>query len=159
MAASDQSRPPVAAANAIGMPKLKATPSTACGIETKRLAYGYASVMASAANDSRIVGGLVVSTRPNASSASMAPNVSAALTDSAPLVTGRCAVRLTCLSNSRSATSLMQQPALRIRIVPSVNTASRCQPGKPSQAIHSAASVGHSSSSQPAGRFQRIRSR
>ena len=48
---------------------------------------------------------------------------------------------------------------LRIRIVPPTNTASRCQPGKPSAAIHNALRVGHSSSSQPAGRFQRIRSR
>ena len=85
--------------------------------------------------------------------------VSACLTDSAPLVTGRCAVRLTWRSNSRSATSLTQQPALRMSTVPSVNTMTRCQPGKPPAAIHSAASVGHSSSSQPAGRFQRIRSR
>jgi len=50
----------------------------------------------------------------------------------------------------------MQQPALRIKNVPSVNTASKCQPGKPLAATHSADSVGHSSSSQPAGRFQRI---
>jgi hypothetical protein len=102
---------------------------------------------------------LVVSTSPKAASASTAPSASASRTETAPLVTGRCAVRLTWRSNSRSATSLMQQPALRIRMVPSVNTASRCQPGKPSAAIHSADSVGHSSSSQPAGRFQRIRSR
>ena len=39
----------------------------------------------------------------------------------------------------------------------SVNTASRCQPGKPCAAIHSADSVGHRSSSQPAGRFHRTR--
>ena len=34
------SGPPLTTANAIGMPKLKATPSTACGMETCRLAYG-----------------------------------------------------------------------------------------------------------------------
>ena len=35
---STLSGPPWTAANAIGMPKLKATPSTACGMDTKRLA-------------------------------------------------------------------------------------------------------------------------
>jgi len=34
------SRPPSAAEKAIGMPKEKATPSTACGIETQRLVNG-----------------------------------------------------------------------------------------------------------------------
>src|ERR1700743_683174 len=87
-------------------------------------------VTARAANDIRIVGGFVVSTRQNARNASTAPKASAAFAEIAPLVTGRCAVRLTCLSNSRSATSLMQQPALRIRIVPSVNTARRWPAGK-----------------------------
>ena len=111
---------------------------------------------ASAAKLSRMVGGLVVSTRPKAARASAAPSVSAAFTDTAPVVTGRCAVRLTWRSKSRSATSLMQQPAERISTVPAVKTASRCQPGQPSAAIHSAASVGHNSSSQPAGRSQRM---
>ena len=115
--------------------------------------------MASAANDQAMAAALVVSTSANATSASTAPSTSASATEIAPRVTGRCAVRLTCRSNSRSATSLTQQPALRIRMVPSVKTASRCQPGKPWAAIHNALSVGHSSSSQPAGRFQRIRSR
>jgi len=76
-----------------------------------------------------------------------------------PLVTGRCAVRRTCRSNSRSATSLLQQPALRIKMVPSTNTASKCQPGQPPAASHSADRLGQSSSNQPAGRFQRIRSK
>ncbi|MCE3272691.1 MAG: hypothetical protein K0S57_3088 [Ramlibacter sp.] len=115
--------------------------------------------IASAANDHAMAAALVVSTSKNASNASTAPSTSASRTDTAPVVTGRCDVRLTCLSNSRSATSLMQHPALRIRMVPSVKTASRCQPGKPPAAIHSAASDGHSSSSQPAGRSQRTRSR
>jgi hypothetical protein len=108
---------------------------------------------------SRMVGGLVLSTSRKARKASSAPNCKAWRTLSAPLVTGRPAVRLTWRSNSRSATSLMQQPAERISTVPAVNTASRCQPGKPSAASHSAVSVGHSSSSQPAGRSQRIRFR
>ena len=102
---------------------------------------------------------LVVSTSAKASNASTAPSTSASFTDTAPVVTGRAAVRLTWRSKSRSATSLMQQPALRIRIVPSVNTLKRCQPGKPPDATHKALKVGHSSSSQPAGRFQRMRSR
>src|SRR5436305_2097181 len=100
------------AANAIGMPKLKAMPSTACGIDTKRLANGYASEIASATNDHATAAALVVSTSAKASNASTAPSTSASFTDTAPLVTGRCAVRFTCLSNSRSATSLTQQPAL-----------------------------------------------
>ena len=62
-----------------------------------------------------------------------------------PVTTGAVSVRFTCLSKSRSATSLTAQPALRIRKVPSTNTASRCQPGKPPAAIHNADSVGHSS--------------
>ena len=37
-----------------------------------------------------------------------------------------------------------------------VNTVNKCQPGKPPAATHKAESVGHSSSSQPAGRSQRI---
>ena len=106
-----------------------------------------------------MVAALVVSTRPKATSASTAPTASASFTLMSPLVTGRCAVRLTWRSNSRSATSLMQQPAERIRMVPRVNTITRCQPGKPSAASHSALSDGHSSSSQPAGRLKRIRSR
>ena len=93
----------------------------------------------------------MVSTSANATSASAAPSVSASRTLTRPLVTGRCAVRLTWRSKSRSATSFTQQPALRITMVPATNTTSRCQPGKPSAAIHSADSVGHSSSSQPAG--------
>jgi len=35
---SSSAGPPFTAAKAIGMPKLKATPSTACGIDTWRLA-------------------------------------------------------------------------------------------------------------------------
>ena len=53
----------------------------------------------------------------------------------------------------------MQHPALRIKNVPSVNTITKCQPGKPCDANHSADSVGHSSNNQPAGRFQRINCR
>src|ERR1035437_1053234 len=117
------------------------------------------SVIASGPNDQAMVVTLAVSTSINASSASSAPSASASWTDNAPVVTGRAAVRLTWRSNSRSATSLKQQPALRIRIVPSVNTATKCQPGKPPAAIHSALKVGQSSSSHPAGRFQRLRSK
>ena len=111
---------------------------------------------ASAANDQNTAARWVVSTKAKAASASAAPNSSASLTDTAPRVTGRPAVRLTWRSKSRSATSLTQQPALRIRMVPKVNTVNKCQPGKPPAAIHKADSVGHSSSSQPAGRSQRI---
>ena len=44
-------------------------------------------------------------------------------------LTGRPAVRLTWRSNSRSATSFTQQPALRMITVPATNTIRRCQPG------------------------------
>ncbi len=115
--------------------------------------------MASAGNDQAMAAGVVVSTRPKAASASTAPTARASRTPTSPVVTGRLAVRLTWRSNSRSATSLTQQPAERMRMVPATNTASRCQPGKPPAASHSALSVGHSSTSQPAGRLQRIRSR
>ena len=128
-------------------------------MDTTRLANGYATATASAAKDMAMVSVLVLSTSPKASSASTAPTANASRTDSLPLVTGRCAVRRTWRSKSRSATSLMQHPALRISTVPSVKTSSRCQPGKPPAANHKALSVGHSKSNQPAGRFQRIRSR
>ena len=100
-----------------------------------------------------------VKTSPNDMSAKTAPNAKASFTPMRPLVTGRSAVRFTCRSKLRSATSFKQQPALRIKIVPSVNTAIKCQPGKPSAATHKADKVGHNKSSQPAGRFQRIKSK
>ena len=40
MSANERASPPRTAANAIGMPKLKAMPSTACGIAKKRLLNG-----------------------------------------------------------------------------------------------------------------------
>jgi hypothetical protein len=52
----------------------------------------------------------------------------------------------------------MQQPALRIKIVPSTKTPTRCQPGQPSAATHKADKDGHNNNSHPAGRFQRIKS-
>ena len=100
---------------------------------------------ASAATLQAMVAVLVVSTSRKAMKASTAPSTSASLALTAPLVTGRSAVRFTCLSKSRSATSLTAQPALRIKKVPSTNTINRCQPGKPPAAIHSADNVGHSS--------------
>jgi hypothetical protein len=113
--------------------------------------------MASAGNDSRMVGGLVLSTSRKASSASSAPKASACTSarrgDRALRGALDVAVELAVGHVVDAAAGL------RIRMVPSTNTASRCQPGKPSAAIHSALSVGHSSSSQPAGRSQRIRSR
>ena len=150
---------PVTAAKAMGMPKLKARPSTACGMATKRLAKGYATATAMAANDQAMVSGRKVRTKPNATNASTAPSSKASFTPIRPLVTGRSAVRLTCLSKSRSATSFKQHPALRMRMVPSVKTISKCQPGKPPDATHKADSVGHNNKSQPAGRFQRMRSK
>ena len=116
-------------------------------------------VTASAPKDMAMVCQLVVSTRAKATKASAAPTASDSLTEMRPLVTGRCAVRSTWRSKSRSATSLTAQPALRMSTVPSVKTTSRCQPGKPPAASHSAIQVGHSSRSQPWGRFQRMRSR
>ena len=101
----------------------------------------------------------VVSTSASEINASTAPSIEASNTDTWPLVMGRALVRFTCLSKSRSAMSLMQQPALRISTVPSTKTISRCQPGKPSAATHSATSVGQTSTSQPAGRLKRTRSR
>jgi hypothetical protein len=101
----------------------------------------------------------VVNTNPKANNASMAPSIRASVLDIAPVVTGRCAVRFTCLSKSLSATSFKQQPALRINIVPNIKTNNKCQPGKPWAAIHKAVNVGHNNNSQPAGRFQRIKSK
>ncbi|MOA09548.1 hypothetical protein D3C78_1293870 [compost metagenome] len=150
---------PWTAANAMTMPKLKAMPRKAWGMEKKRLVNGYRMVNSTAGTDQATASQRVVSTRPRDTSASTTPTATASLTETWPEVMGRCVVRLTCLSKSRSAMSLMQQPALRISTVPSTNTSSRCQPGKPSAATHSAASVGQTSTSQPAGRFQRMRSR
>jgi len=101
----------------------------------------------------------MVHTNKKARSANTAPSAKASLTLKAPRVTGRWAVRLTWRSNSRSATSLKQQPAERIKIVPSTKTPSKCQPGQPPLANHKAESDGHKRRSQPAGRFQRMRSK
>ena len=116
-------------------------------------------VNSTAGTDQATASQRVVSTSANATKVSTSPTSAASFTLICPLVMGRCVVRLTCLSKSRSAMSLMVQPALRISTVPATNTSSKCQPGKPSAATHSAASVGHTNTSQPAGRFQRMRSR
>ena len=106
-------------------------------------------VTASAPKDSATVAVLVVSTSANEISASTTPMRITSLAEMRPLVSGRWAVRSTWRSKSLSAKSLTAQPALRIRMVPAVKTASRCQPGKPCAAIHKAIRVGHKSSSQP----------
>ncbi|MNN19027.1 hypothetical protein D3C81_1322540 [compost metagenome] len=60
-------------------------------------------------------------------------------------------MRFTCLSKSRSAQSFMAQPDERIRNVPTKKIQKMPQAGGPSAAIHSAHSVGHSSSKVPMG--------
>ena len=80
-------------------------------------------------------------------------------TPTAPLVTGRCAVRLTWRSKSRSATSLAAQPALRMRNVPATKTSSRCQPGKAVGGDPERRQRRPEQQQLPAGRSQRIRSR
>ena len=114
---------------------------------------------AMAAKDHAMVSVRKVSTNAKASKAKTAPNSNASFTPMRPLVTGLSAVLFTCLSKSLSATSFKQQPALRMRMVPRVNTANKCQPGKPSAATHNADKVGHNNSNQPAGRFHRIKSK
>jgi hypothetical protein len=74
-----------------------------------------------------------------------------------PLVSGRSAVRLTCRSKSRSAKSLIAQPAERISTVPIVKIATSDHSGFPSDASHSATSVGQSRSRLPIGLSRRIR--
>jgi hypothetical protein len=44
----------------MGIPKLNARPNTACGMDTTRLANGYATATASAAKDMAIVSVLVL---------------------------------------------------------------------------------------------------
>ncbi|MNR38100.1 hypothetical protein D3C85_1561750 [compost metagenome] len=60
------------------------------------------------------------------------------------------------MSMWRSAKSLITQPAERIKKVPRVKISSSCQSGWPAEAIHSAHSVGHSSSRVPIGLSIRI---
>ena len=134
------------------MPNENATPRNACGSAKNRLKNGYAIAIASATTESSTVSQLVtriVSTKP--ASAKTAPTTSASHGAMSPRASGRSAVRFTCASNLRSAQSLNAQPAERITIVPTVNTRIRRKPGCPSSAIHSAASVGQSSSRMPIG--------
>lgn len=116
-------------------------------------------VNSTAGTDQATASQRVVSTRPSDSKVKTTPTIAASNTEILPVVMGRCAVRLTCRSNLRSAMSLMQQPALRIKKVPSTNTSTRCQPGKPPDAAHNATKVGQTKTSQPAGRLKRIKSR
>lgn len=92
-----------------------------------------------------------------ATSASTAATASASQGAIRPAVSGRSLVRLTCLSKSRSAQSLIAQPAERIRTVPTTKIATSAGGGCPSAAIHMAHSVGHSSSSVPIGLSMRTR--
>src|SRR5215471_628798 len=134
------------------MPNENAMPRNACGSAKKRLKYGYASVIASAGIDHRIVASLVVaSTSTNAQSAKNAPRTSASHGAMTPLASGRFAVRFTCASNLRSTQSLKAQPAERISHVPITKTRISVYVGAPYAASHSAESVGHKSSSVPMG--------
>src|SRR6478736_3285258 len=98
----------------------------------------------------------------NASSTSTPNSTSASCGETSRMASGRPRVRFTCGSMLRSAKSLITQPAERITMVPAMNTNSsfdegmRCAPGSARAAIHSAHSVGHSSSRMPTGRSSRI---
>ncbi len=106
---------------------------------------------------SHLVSALSGSTSAKATSASTAATASASHAAILPAVSGRSLVRLTCLSKSRSAQSLMAQPAERIRKVPATKIQNSPHAGGPPAAIHMAHSVGHSSSSVPIGLSMRTR--
>jgi hypothetical protein len=97
-----------------------------------------------------------VSTSPNAISIRAANNSSASTGATSPVASGRSAVRATCGSIFRSAKSLITQPAARTTIVPSTRIRKTLGSGRPSDAIHSAHNVGHSSNQMPIGRCIRM---
>ena len=72
---------------------------------------------------------------------------------------GRSRVRFTNGSKSRSARSLITQPAERIATVPSTKMTSTFGAGCEAPAIHTAHSTGHSNSQMPMGRCRRASSR
>ncbi len=139
------------------MPNENARPRKACGKAKKRLVNGYTTAITTAGNDSSTVVRLVARTRRNARNASTAATSSASQGAIAPVASGRSAVRFTCGSKCRSAQSFTAQPAERMSSVPIVNTMSCTRVGRPAAAIHSAASVGQSSSSVPIGLSSRTR--
>ena len=71
---------------------------------------------------------------------------------------GRSRVRFTKGSKSRSARSLITQPADRMATVPSTKITSTLALGCEAPAIHTAQSTGHSSSQMPMGRCSRASS-
>ena len=71
---------------------------------------------------------------------------------------GRSRVRLTKGSKSRSARSLMTQPAERMATVPSTKITSTFGVGCEAPAIHTAHNTGQSSSQMPMGRCRRATS-
>ncbi len=99
----------------------------------------------------------MVSTSANASKPSSTNRIFASFSLTAPLGSGRPAVRFTKPSTLRSAKSLITQPAARITNTPSTNTTSTGSGGTPISDSQSAHSVGHSSSSVPIGLSIRIR--
>ena len=113
-------------------------------------------LMASPTTDSTSVV-VLVATSTSAKPASAKPAATASASHGAitRCASGRCAVRWTCGSKSRSAQSLKAQPAQRITIVPMTNTSTSAPVGSPEAAIHSAVSVGHSSSRMPMGLSRR----
>ena len=72
-----------------------------------------------------------------------------------PAASGRARVRSTSASKLRSAKSFIAQPAERMTTVPSTKIHSTANGGLPKEAIHSAQSVGHSSSRMPMGLSRR----
>ena len=71
---------------------------------------------------------------------------------------GRSRVRFTKGSKSRSARSLMTQPAERMATVPSTKMTSTLGVGCEAPAIHTAHNTGQSSSQMPIGRCRRATS-
>ncbi len=147
---------PSSAANAIGTPHANAMPSTNCGAEKNRFVNGYSTVTAAPTIASSTVSLFSVSTRPSAISINAANSNSASIGATSPVASGRSAVRATRGSMRRSAKSLITQPAERATIVPTTRIKKTCCRGLPAAAIHSAHSVGNSSSQMPIGRCSRM---
>ncbi len=91
-------------------------------------------------------------TRHSAATPSTMNSTSASVGETRRAASGRSRVRLTCGSMSRSAKSLMTQPAARMRTTPNTKTINTSCCGLPPLATHNAQSAGQSSSHVPMGR-------
>ena len=111
--------------------------------------------MAAAPKESKIVNGLVNSTRIKAKPIKMAKVIKASCTVILLVASGRFLVLSTNPSILRSAISLITQPADRISITPKLKIRVTLTSGFPPPEIQMAHRVGHNSNKVPMGRSKR----